>query len=273
VSPDTLDRALRVLDVLIKESERRGCTWKVTEQGTTTIECDGEEMKVEMKERLSRREIPPPPPPPETRRRRGPAWESSYTPTYYPRYEWVSTGQLSFHIDQYGGAGVRRDWSDGKRLRLENKLHEILVGLQNMAAGIRAERQKWDDWKHEQELAEERRLTRVRAAEVQRRLRLRMVRAMQRWEHARRLQLFCNAVERRLASLTTGQTQRVQKWLAWARQQADLLDPLQTDLRALSSMSVTLPHWFKGMGQYDNPEPDWWTPLAVEEADSSDEPD
>jgi hypothetical protein len=270
VSADTLDRALRILDTLIKESERRGCVWAVTKEGTTIVTYDGEPMKVELKERFSRREIPPPPSP-ESRRGRRAAWQSTYTPTYYPRHEWISTGELTFVIDERGGHGARRNWVDAKRALLETKLGSILDGLANMAAGIKAEREKWAEWKRQRELEEARQAELAREAERLRLLRVRMVDAMQRWEQAGRLRRFTTAVEAHLANLGESDVAAGRRWLAWARQQADLMDPVISNFAAVTSLKAGVPDWFSGRNSWEKLPFDWWGPLGADNTDDDEE--
>lgn len=269
VSADTLDRALRILDTLIKESERRGCSWTVTKEGTTTVTYEGEPMKVELKERFTRREIPPPPPP--APRARRPAWQATYEPAYYPRHEWVSTGELTFLIDERGGSGARRNWMDAKRTLIEAKLDSILDGLASMAAGIRAEREKWAEWKRQRELEEARQAELAREAERIRRLRVRLVDAMRRWEQAERLRRFTLIVEAHTAHLEESEANAGKRWLAWARQQADLLDPVISRFAAMTSLEVDVPAWFTGRSSWEKTPFDWWGALDAETADHQDE--
>lgn len=76
---------------------------------------------------------------------------------------------------------------------------------------------------------------------------------MQRWEQSLRLHQFCDAVE------AAAPDQEAASWLSWAREQANLLNPLSGDMKRLLSLSVNVPEWFKGMNCYEKPESDWWT--------------
>lgn len=270
VSADMLDRALRILDTLIKESERRGCSWAVTEEGTTTVTYDGEPMKVELKERFTRREIPSPPPPAPRRGRRA-AWESTYEPAYYPRHEWVSTGELTFLIDERGGSGTRRNWMDAKHTLIEAKLGSILDGLASMAAAIKAEREKWAEWKRQRELEEARQAECAREAERLRQLRVRLVDAMRCWEHAERLRRFTHVVEAHLAHQDESEATAGMRWLAWARQQADLLDPVISRFATMTSLKVDVPDWFTGRNSWEKTPFDWWGALGKENPGHQDE--
>lgn len=270
ISADMLDRALLVMDTLIKESECRGCTWAVTKEGRTTVTYEGEPMKIELRERLCRHEIPPPPPP-EPRRGRRPRWQSDYTPTYYPRKEWVSSGELTFEIDERGGQGVRRSWTDTKRTPIGVRLGDILDGLAGMAAGIKEERQKRAEWQRQRELEEARQAELAREAERVRLLRARLVAAMQHWEQAARLRRFTNAVETHLAHMDDAGVAAGRQWLAWAREQADLLDPVISDFFGTTSLKATVPNWFTGRGSWEKKTRDWWAHVGMEQEEDEGE--
>src|SRR5690606_36875707 len=88
VSPGALDRAMRLMDALIKASEVRGHVWRITENGPTDVEVDGESLHIHLHEKLKRHELPPPPRP---ARARGPRpWEPDLDALFALRkqYEW-----------------------------------------------------------------------------------------------------------------------------------------------------------------------------------------
>lgn len=264
ISPDVLDRVLRLLDSLIKASEAKGYRWSITPEGETVIECDGESMAVELKERLPRREVPRKPMPPQRRSRHGWSPNLSYL-DYTSRYEWASTNDLSFHIDEYISGSAQRTWNDTRHSRLEEKLDLILAGLPVAAAGLKAKREENEAWRRNYEEERRREREEARRAETQRRLRKRLVLAMQDWERASRLHHFCDAVEARCRDLDSAQRDIATTWLAWAREQADALDPLGHDLAALLSSAVELPEWFPAESYgYSRPKPDWWTKVDSE---------
>lgn len=255
VSGIVLDRALRILDALIKASERSGFSWRVTNEGRTVVTLQDVQMKVVLKERLSRREVPRP-----TaqigRSRRG--WEHEFSPMAWPRHEWVSTNQLSFQIDEYVEGVMRRNWNDTNKAALDDRLHEIVAGLPVVISGIAAHRKSVEDWRRAYKLEEELRLEQVRESERLRRLRASLVRSMSNWERAGRIRKFCDAVELKAATLLGDQYHSISCWLNWARDQADALDPLEASIDRLISMDVDLPSSFDGRSSYDRPSPGWW---------------
>jgi hypothetical protein len=67
ISAAQVDRSALIFDTLIKASEVQGQCWIVTADNETSIEIDGERLKLLLKERISRITIAPPPPPPPKR--------------------------------------------------------------------------------------------------------------------------------------------------------------------------------------------------------------
>lgn len=259
ISPNVLDRVLRLLDSLIKASEAKGYRWSITPEGKTAIACNGESMAVELKERVPRREVPRKSTPPQRHSQHGWSPDLSYL-DYNSRYEWVSTDELSFHIDEYISGSAQRTWNDTKHSRLEEKLDLILAGLPAMAVGLKAHREEREAWRRSYEEERRREREEARRVETQRRLRKRLVLAMQDWERAARLHHFCDAVEARCRDLDATQRAVVTEWLAWAREQTDALDPLGHDLDILTSNAVELSEWFPGESYgYSRPKLDWWT--------------
>lgn len=262
VSAETLDRALRITDALIKASEARGHQWKITVEGKTVVTCDGEQLAVHMSERITRREIPRAPAAALRRRSYGEPDFSALTST---RYEWIPSNALSFHVDEYLQS-VQRNWNDTRRSSLEQRLHEILGAFPGLAAEVRAERERQEERERLYRLKEERRLARVREAETLRRLRKRLATAVDRWEKAIRIRRFLAAVEATLEGLPASQAAQAKSWVEWAYEQARLLDPLdEGQLEHLCSMRVKVPEHFDGWYTYNRPKPDWWSAKSEEE--------
>lgn len=76
----------------------------------------------------------------------------------YPEFDFIHTGELSIQIaDQYA-RGLRRNWGDGKRQRIESLVEDIVGGIATYLAGVKArreERERWRrDWEQRQRQAE-----------------------------------------------------------------------------------------------------------------------
>jgi hypothetical protein len=249
VTPSAFDRALRLMDALIKTSEKLGFIWRVLETGKTVVEIAGQTVEVALVERLTRREGSPPA---ATARAPATTW------TYHSRIKYEPTGLLTFRIDQPTYRLVaRKTWSDTPRRSLDHHLHEIVAGLPVIAAAIRTRDEEREAQRQEWEAERERRVQLAREAEGQRRLRLRMVAHMRSWERATRLRSFVAEVERSGASHQENAVQ-LKSWLTWARAHIERLDPITSDIKAILSLEVEIPAHFEN-SYHHGPKPvDWW---------------
>ena len=64
----------------------------------------------------------------------------------YPEFDFVRTGELSIRIKDDYVRGVRRNWGDGKRQKIENLVGDIAVGIVAYLAGVKARREKRERW-------------------------------------------------------------------------------------------------------------------------------
>jgi hypothetical protein len=75
----------------------------------------------------------------------------------YPELDFVRTGELSIQIKDEYVRGLRRNWSDGTRQKLESLVDDIVGGITAYLAGVkvkREERERWRrDWERRQRLA------------------------------------------------------------------------------------------------------------------------
>lgn len=258
VSPDTLDRTLRLIDALIKTSEAQGHLWQITQDAQTTVTVSGQTFHLCVREKLDRHELPPPPPPPRLAKHR---WEPDLDALLRPRhiYEWTSTGKLSISIDgSWFDRTIQKNWNDTNRTPLEAKLHEVLAGFAPAAVAIQA---------HLDELARRRKMEAERAIQReeearhrahQQQLRIRLVRSTKRWEQAQRLRDFCSAIETQLKTLPPEAQASGQAWLQWATTQINRLDPLQDNLISLFDLAPPKDTWLSS-SSLTAAEDDWWT--------------
>ena len=253
ISPSALDRAMLLLDTLIKACRQRGYAWKLSPEGKTLIQCEGKDIEVTLKERLSKHELP-------RRKRKRYDWEGPGAAEVFAtrEYEWVSTNFLTFAVENHVAGSARRSWADGNVVKLEEKLHEIVAGLPLVAQGIELLDLERERWKRKCEDEEAKRRKARRKAEVTRRLRATLVASTNKSYRAERIRAFCDRLEARTCQISPELLPKCSAWLEWARQQADLLDPLSGDFTDLVSMTVDLPEWF-GEESYVKPPSDWWT--------------
>jgi hypothetical protein len=75
----------------------------------------------------------------------------------YPEFDFVRTGELSIQIKDEYVRGLRRNWADGKRQKLESLVDDIASGIFAYLAGIKARREEHErrqrEWERRQRLA------------------------------------------------------------------------------------------------------------------------
>jgi hypothetical protein len=255
ISSGLIDRCALIFDTLIKESEVLGYRWKVASDDKTLVEVDGEHLGIKLVERLNKHVIPPPPPPSPKRNAR---WEPNFSLLRSPQFEWSSTGELSLQIEARAEYGKRKNWTDTKTGKIEEKLTSILDGFGTIAESVKALRFKNEE-AHRERIAEEAvRLERAKREETHRRLRHRLVKNTKRWELAQRLRAFIQATCDAGGDISDHTQQQTALWAAWATAQANLLDPLHPNTSSVTSLAVNIESWFNGYGMMRT-EKDWWS--------------
>jgi hypothetical protein len=255
ITPELIDRCALIFDTLIKECEVLGYTWKVTSDDKTLVEVDGEPLAIKLAERLSKQIIPPPPPTP---RRRTARWEPDFSLLRAPQFEWSSTGELSLQIDARTEYGKRKNWTDTKTGKIEEKLTSFFDGFEAIAESMKVLRLKNEEARRERMAEEAVRLERAKREETHRRLRHKLVENTKRWEQAQRLRAFIQATCNANASTSEQTRQQTALWAAWATSQANLLDPLHLNTSFVTSLTVDIESWFNGYGM-TRAEKDWWS--------------
>jgi hypothetical protein len=215
-------RALRILDALLKHAERLGFEAGVAgerRKRKAYLAIDGERVSFHLMEKLHRTER-------EGGREPDRPWRSR-------RWDYEPTGRLRIELVdvQDHGAG-RKQWSDGKRQRLEDLLVSVLRGVYDAAQASKRWREALETRHRERKEAERRRREEEerRAAEQARRKDLE-VQANQ-WKQSQTLTAYLDEVERQAARRTLSpQKQRVyDAWITWARDYARRLNPLADGL-------------------------------------------
>lgn len=121
VSKKNLNRALRIMDALIKALEKRGCKVSVTERDrskVTAIQVEEIEITVALNEKLKRLE-------------RDASKEQKPNSYNSSRYYYEATGNFTLIIDSGGNA--KNAWSDGETSTLEDQLNKVIVGIFRVA--------------------------------------------------------------------------------------------------------------------------------------------
>ena len=220
VAPESVERAVRIIDALVKALEERG--FRVTagsgEKRLTTVSVMGEEMVIRLSEsyRRKERELTPR----ELKRQEREPW------LYRNEYAYHPTGELTLTICN-GGYGVQANWSDGKR-KIEERLGSFIVGLikaahERIETRLRRERE-------EREREERRRIREEKARrykEEKERFQA-LEQEVESWQKSQRLRVYIEAVQRDALKRhdAIDPDSETGQWIAWATSHADRLDPL-----------------------------------------------
>jgi hypothetical protein len=212
-------RRLRILNVVFREMERRGCEVEAddTRKGDSTVRLGRDSVDFTLSERI--RQI----------RRRLTAEEKAER--HSARQSWTQireqTGELILKLSAYTPKGVPQSWQDQQDRPLETQLAEVLAGLLTMLAHARERREQREAedrrrWEREKE---ERRLQAEREAELGRKLGLRQ--RVKAWQVAAHIRGYVAAVDEAAAKGdVTVEPATLDEWRKWALAHADEIDPL-----------------------------------------------
>jgi hypothetical protein len=235
ISTAHLTRALQILQALITEAERRGYSasltedrtqpwehyrWAASRDGHVVITVDGHPQPVRILEI-------------------GMPSRSAWNATHYRQRDMyftnTGTGRLRLEIAGYGGREGRIfRWSDSDRARLETKLPAVLAEIEIRGAED-AHQERERQAQHDARLAEEEQAARRAAARALEKQRAdELLDQLDRWETAHRLRGYLTALQetirqrQRDPAIGDGDPQIADatRWLAWAQQYTQRLDPL-----------------------------------------------
>lgn len=147
VSKIALSRALRLLEAIIRASEKNG--WTILgeeERKGARIGIGDDPVTFSMVEQSERIELP--------------STKEEKAQWYFrPKYKYEDTGRLTLQITDWLPKGSRRTWSDGKKQRLDDLLGEFLDGVVVASASNkerRLERERWErEWRDRERQREE----------------------------------------------------------------------------------------------------------------------
>jgi len=214
VTKESLNRALRIADTLLKALDARG--HKVKE-----VRCDGgrrskldvlgEEVIFRLREKVNRSERST------AEREKARSWA---------RYDYVPSGLLELKLE-LREAPMERSWVDSKRTKLEDRVQDILLGLLTLIDEVRAWRKELEEWTRAYREKERQKLEDERRARAQQAARDELEKLAAAWSRSRRLRDFVAAVraeaDRRGEDLSANHS--LAAWIASAEQLAHSLDP------------------------------------------------
>jgi hypothetical protein len=230
VTQGALDRALRIVNALIKAAERRGMAVSIvkeqshysnsTRQFTAAVVlgenvefCIKETVQQKKKEVLSDKKKP----------------AYSWQPT---EYEHIPTGILTLSIKESTFGHHRLNWNDGTRQNIENCLNDFMVALVRTSVCKRNDRLKREQRERErinQQIRQHE--EQKRREEEAARLKV-LVQEVTNWQTSILIRSYVEAVKvAESQKAGAGESDSgLHRWVTWALEQADKLDPIRSNI-------------------------------------------
>lgn len=222
VSKALLPRALRIMDTIIKELEKREMMIfiKDRECPNTTLSIKGEELEICIEEPSGKVEH---------QKTKSELEDARRYPSLYggTTYDYKPSGKLRILIETYTRDTMRKSWRDSESKKIEDRLNEIFIAFINVA-----EERKQDRLQREKE--EKERLERIRLyeeiqrqkAEEEKRINV-LLQQVNSWSQSNTIKNFIHHIKTAAIEQygEIDQESDLGKWLTWAKHQAQRLDP------------------------------------------------
>lgn len=232
VSPQQADRALRLLDTLLRALAVCGCEIKTSTDGHRkwiSLAIGAEEFRLRLREVTKREKyIATPDELAEAR---------ASASSRIPMWDYQPTGLLTLSLCDNRWASVRQLWTEAKRARFENQIADLAHGILSVVDR--------DLTRRKAEFSERRRrvleMEAARNAEAAKKAEDAQVEDLyqqaKRWEDSRRVRRYLR-VARETMLKVHGQIvpgSQMDKWFVWANEMARQMDPLTKANRAASA--------------------------------------
>jgi len=217
VTHGTVDRALLIMDTILKEAEKRGyfvALEKQDEGCKTTITVEGYTIEISLSEIIRA-----------VKHESTEADEEKYRsrPWLMPRYDYIATGKLSLRIENAEYLGVRQKWNDAKVQRIDNYLGDFLDGLVLTAKAKEQRRIREEQEQREREHQAMLRKVREREKRIEDKKIAKIEDEAERWHRAEKIRDYIAAMSQRADMMADLQ---IKAWVEWCGLYADHLDPL-----------------------------------------------
>lgn len=201
VAPKNINRALRIMDKIIKLLKLRGHS-VIVNGNTTYAVVKGEEIKIRFREKLKKVIIK----------------EAKYS---WNNVEYIASDILSFKIDEY----PEKEFNDTNNQILEEQLPKILTKLELVSEKLKKDREERENWQREyrkiKEAEEE--IKRRKTTEIENFKKL--LDNSERWKKAVDMRNYIKQIENN-AITKKELTEELSNWIKWASDKADWYDPL-----------------------------------------------
>ncbi len=201
VAPENINRALRIMDKIIKLLRFRGHN-VIVKENTTYAVVKGEEIKIRFREKLKK------------------------VITKHEKYSWnnveyIASGILSFKIDQY----PEKEFNDSDNQMLEEQLPKILTKLELVSEKLKKDREERENRHREyQKMREaEEQIKKRKTTEIEKFKKL--LDDSERWKKAIDIRNYIKQIENN-AIKENNPSEELSNWIKWATDKADWYDPL-----------------------------------------------
>lgn len=145
-----------------------------------------------------------------------------------PEFDHVPSGMLKLTITNASYLGLRVNWADGKRQRLEATMFGILEGLAAAGSALHARRLEREEEARQYAIREKREAERKRLEQIQFARVGELKVLARRHREASELRAFIAAVRALVARSPKHESDAGAEWLQWAEQAVVALDPLSS---------------------------------------------
>ncbi len=141
----TFDRALRIMDALVKALEQEGMFVKINDHGSTSIVVGEEEVNLYIREPLKKVHVELDPKEDSFLIRMGKTHRTEYVPS----------GKLSLGLNEY--TGVRSKWRDTEKRLLDDSLEDFISSVRKSAVILHQRQVEWEARKRREQEEQQRR--------------------------------------------------------------------------------------------------------------------
>lgn len=206
VTPKCVDRALKVMDTLIKALEGKGAQVSVInkeDKNTTCVHLSGVVLEVDMYEKMN-------------------IVKNTKVGFLENKVNFVPNGKLAFRINNT--FRTRKEWQDEDNRKLEDMIDVLIEGLNKAVVKNKEQQKIWDGWEEERKKRAE--IERLNALEQERIVNLE--KEVIRWQKSSLIRSYVEAATKayiqKNGKIEPGS--EFDKWRIWANKKADNLDHL-----------------------------------------------
>jgi hypothetical protein len=229
ITRNSVNRAMRILDALVKRFVERGFPVSFRNDQYNTYRGRDLTYVTVLKQKI---EISLEEPAGKVERILTPQEKKDFEKhpwKYSDKYTYVPSGELVLKINNVHWGNIRRCWSDGKKAKLEDCLNDFVIGLIRASSVLRSRDLQREIEKRQREELERQYIEKERAIQEEKNRVSALLQEVKNWNKSRQIREYVDAVKEQAVrnnGIVTSDS-ALGKWLTWAAQQADCLDPLK----------------------------------------------